>query len=70
MSVERSDVIDFVACDPKTGDALLVMVEFRDWNASPIATQQLDAKLAGLDRLNAERGTGNAEQIHATVPSR
>jgi len=46
MSVEQPDVIDFVARDPKTDDTLLVMVEVRDWNSSPIAIQQLETKLA------------------------
>src|SRR5439155_15119650 len=51
MSVKQPDVIDFVARDPKTGDALLVMVEVRDWNSSPIAAQQLDTKLAAYSEF-------------------
>src|SRR5213593_3759083 len=46
MSVEQPDVIDFVAGDPKTAETLLVMVEVRDWDSSPIAVQQLETKLA------------------------
>ena len=51
MSVRQPDVIDFVARDPNTGDALLIMVEVRDWNSSPIATQQLDTKLAAYSEF-------------------
>ena len=39
-------MIDFVARDPKTDDTLLVMVEVRDWESSPVAVQQLETKLA------------------------
>ena len=46
MSVEQRDVIDFVARDPKTAETLLVMVEVRDWNSSPIAIQQLETNQA------------------------
>ncbi len=46
MSVEQSDVIDFVARDPKTDETLLVMVEVRDWDLTAIAIQQLETKLA------------------------
>ena len=51
MSVAQPDVIDFVARHPKTDDTLLVMVEVRDWNSSPIATQQLDTKLAAYSEF-------------------
>ena len=46
MSVEQVDVVDFVVRDPKTDEMVLVMVEVRDWNSSPMVIQQLDAKLS------------------------
>src|SRR5213078_1974463 len=51
MSVEQPDVIDFVARDPKTDDTLVVMVEVRDWESSPIAVQQLETKLAAYSEF-------------------
>jgi hypothetical protein len=47
MPIEKPDVVDFVAQNPKTRDVLLVMIETRDWKNTPHAFQQLNAKFAG-----------------------
>lgn len=44
MSVEDTDVIDFVAHDPK-GEVVLVMVEGREWDGSSERLFELQEKI-------------------------
>lgn len=45
MPVEKTDLVDFVTHHPKSNELTLVMVETRNWNATPEGIQQLNAKL-------------------------
>jgi hypothetical protein len=44
MSVDKTNVIDFVVRDPKNDEVFLVMVEVRDWRKAPEAIGQLHHK--------------------------
>jgi putative ABC transport system ATP-binding protein len=63
---QEGRTIALVTHDPEIAAVTPRRIEIRDGKVA----KQLDAKLAGLDRPNAERGTGNAEQAHAPVLSR
>ena len=70
MSVEQPGVIEFVARHPKTDDTLLVMVEVRDWNSSPIAIQQLETKLAAYSEFILSGALARQFPVAANRPMR
>jgi len=45
VTVEESNSIDVVAYDPETEEALLVMVEYREWSKGPGLLEDLRGKL-------------------------
>lgn len=47
MTVEEKGTIDIVAHDTETDEALLVMVEYRDWSKDPNILDDLQEKLDG-----------------------
>jgi putative ABC transport system ATP-binding protein len=60
---QEGRTIALVTHDPEIAAVTPRRIEIRDGKIA----RQLDAKLAGLDRVNAERGARNAEPTHATV---
>jgi putative ABC transport system ATP-binding protein len=60
---QEGRTIALVTHDPEIAAVTPRRIEIRDGKVA----RQLDAKLAGLDRVNAERGARNAEPTHATV---
>jgi putative ABC transport system ATP-binding protein len=60
---QEGRTIALVTHDPEIAAVTPRRIEIRDGKVA----KQLDARLAGLDHVNAERGTRNAEPTHATV---